>query len=95
VGPIPSICGIVCHKKFLVETSISFLPPYFDQFGVPLKVFCSFDSLLLQQTLVIMTQSMQTAHILIALLVGYPKNAMDPMLGREAEAVESIKAKKS
>jgi hypothetical protein len=38
---------------------------------------------------------MQTAHIPKALLVGFPKSALDPMLGPSAEAVEVIKAKKS
>jgi hypothetical protein len=51
--------------------------------------------LLLQKILEAITQSMQTAHILIVLLVGYPKSALDLMLEPEAEAVEVIKAKKS
>jgi hypothetical protein len=42
-----------------------------------------------------MTAVTQTTHILKALLVGFPKSAVNPMFGPEAEAVEIIKAKKS
>jgi UDP-glucose 6-dehydrogenase len=45
--------------------------------------------------LVASTEDKQTAHILIALLVGYSKQKKTPMLGLSAEAAESIKAKKS